>query len=123
MEVPDHMKNCWETASGGVLFSSRASRGRVGFISAISHKFCSTCNRLRLTSEGLLEPRCLQYGTAADIKALLRGGASDRQIQETVIQTVLSKPACHHFGEEEKNEDANGKDIQKENREMFRIGG
>ena len=97
-------------------------RGRVGFISAISHKFCSTCNRLRLTSEGLLKP-CLQYGTAADIKALLRGGASDRQIQETVIQTVLSKPACHHFGEEEKNEDANGKDVQKENREMFRIGG
>ena len=96
-------------------------RGRVGFISALSHKFCSTCNRLRLTSEGMLKP-CLQYGTATDIKALLRGGASDKQIQEAVIQTVLSKPACHHFSEED-NEDENGEGGQRENREMSRIGG
>lgn len=94
-------------------------RGRIGFIGALSHKFCSTCNRLRLTSEGMLKP-CLQYGTATNIKALLRGGASDEKIREAVIQTVLSKPACHHFSEENNNEDENG---QKENREMFRIGG
>lgn len=73
-------------------------QGRIGFISAISHKFCRTCNRLRLTAEGLLKP-CLQYGDGADIKTLIRGGGTDAQIEDAVSQSVLSKPACHRFGE------------------------
>lgn len=49
--------------------------GRIGFISALSHKFCYKCNRIRLTSEGFLKP-CLQYGNGTDVQGNVkkRGG-------------------------------------------------
>ena len=40
--------------------------GKIGFISAISHKFCSQCNRIRLTSQGYLKT-CLQYTAGRDL--------------------------------------------------------
>jgi len=46
--------------------------GRIGFISAMSHPFCDTCNRLRLTPEGLLRS-CLFDGGEVDLKPILRG--------------------------------------------------
>ena len=56
-----------------------------------------------------------------------KGAASGRRLRQTDTgdcHTDGSQQAgLYHFGEEEKNEDANGKDVQKENREMFRIGG
>ena len=111
-------------------------RGRIGFISALTHKFCHTCNRLRLTSEGMLKP-CLQYGDGTDIKALLRGGAGDEEIAEAIRQAVYKKPACHQFGEggqlgedgresgSPAKEDREGREENDlfEEREMFRIGG
>ena len=45
--------------------------GKIGFISAISHKFCSQCNRIRLTSQGYLKT-CLQYTAGRDLRAVLR---------------------------------------------------
>ena len=47
--------------------------GKIGFISAISHKFCSGCNRVRMTADGFLKP-CLQYETGMDLRTLLRDG-------------------------------------------------
>lgn len=73
-------------------------RGRTGFIRAVSHKFCAACNRIRLTPEGLLKP-CLQYGDGIDIRALLRGKASDGQIAEAIREAAASKPAGHCFCE------------------------
>lgn len=72
-------------------------RKRVGFISAVSHQFCSSCNRVRLTSEGYLKP-CLQYGSGTDLRALLRNGADDHRIREEMERTIYSKPARHQFG-------------------------
>jgi cyclic pyranopterin phosphate synthase len=46
--------------------------GRIGFISAMSHPFCDTCNRLRLTPDGLLRS-CLFDGGEVDLKKILRG--------------------------------------------------
>ena len=51
-------------------------KGNVGFISPISHHFCDTCNRLRLTSAGRLRA-CLLNDKEADLKGLLRSGATD----------------------------------------------
>ena len=48
------------------------AKGRLGFISAMSHPFCETCNRLRLTAEGLLRS-CLFDGGEVDLKPVLRG--------------------------------------------------
>lgn len=71
--------------------------GRIGFISALSHKFCGSCNRVRLSAEGFLKP-CLQYAAGTDLRRLLREGASDTEISAAIRQAVWEKPACHQFG-------------------------
>jgi cyclic pyranopterin phosphate synthase len=68
--------------------------GMIGFISAISDCFCSSCNRLRLTAIGKLRP-CLFSETAVDIKTPLRNGASDEELETLYRHAVLSKPASH----------------------------
>ena len=45
-------------------------QGKIGFISPISHKFCSECNRIRLTAEGRLK-LCLHYNHGLELKPLL----------------------------------------------------
>lgn len=89
-------------------------RGRVGFISALSHKFCGSCNRVRLSAEGFLKP-CLQYAGGTDLRRLLREGASRQDISAAIRQAIWEKPACHQFGQprEEGTEQKN----------MNRIGG
>ena len=73
--------------------------GKIGFISPLSHKFCSECNRIRLTCEGRLK-LCLHYQNGVELKPLLRSGASDEEIAETVREAVLKKPQEHHFKEQ-----------------------
>lgn len=89
--------------------------GKIGFISAISHKFCSGCNRVRLMSDGFLKP-CLQYETGVDLRTLLRGGAKEEELQSRIEKTIMEKPKCHEF--EKQNETG-----QTERRSMFEIGG
>lgn len=80
--------------------------GKVGFISAISHKFCDRCNRVRLTSQGFLKT-CLQYDSGRDLREMLRGGADDVQMAEAIAEAVASKPGSHYFlAEEIRNENS-----------------
>jgi cyclic pyranopterin phosphate synthase len=74
-------------------------KGAVGFISPISHHFCDQCNRLRLTSEGKLRA-CLLNDKETDLKSLLRGGASDRTIIDSIRRTILDKPQGHTLPED-----------------------
>lgn len=71
-------------------------QGKIGFISAISHKFCHQCNRVRLTSSGFLKT-CLQYDIGVDLKRLLRSGCSDDVLRTSVELSVFHKPVCHQF--------------------------
>ena len=71
-------------------------QGKIGFISAISHKFCASCNRVRLTSRGFFKT-CLQYETGADLRSLLRGGASEEEIKNAVAEAIERKPVSHQF--------------------------
>ena len=64
-------------------------------------KFCANCNRLRLTSRGLLKP-CLCYEDSVDVGGIVRqkgidGDEMKKQIQEAIIQAVTLKPECHSF--------------------------
>ena len=77
-------------------------RGRVGFISPISHHFCDTCNRLRLTSAGRLRA-CLLHDREADLKSLLRSGADDTELRALIRQTILDKPKGHTLAEDQAN--------------------
>lgn len=80
------------------LIDASGHQGRVGFISPISHHFCDQCNRLRLTSAGRLRS-CLLHDRETDLKSLLRGGASDEDIRQAVIKTILDKPKGHSMQE------------------------
>lgn len=72
--------------------------GSIGFISPMSHEFCGSCNRVRLTADGFLK-LCLNHSAGLDVRALLRSGASDDELQETLAGAIAAKPARHGFGE------------------------
>ena len=88
--------------------------GKIGFISALSHKFCSECNRIRMTAEGFLKP-CLQYASGEDLREMIRNGASEEELIRAINRTIYYKPACHHFEVDDSAEF--------EHKKMFRIGG
>lgn len=89
-------------------------KGKIGFISALSHKFCNQCNRVRLTSTGYLKG-CLQFENGVDLKALLRNGASDEILKNALQKAIFEKPAGHNFQEKK-----NGRE---ESHIMSQIGG
>ena len=68
--------------------------GRVGFISAMSKPFCSTCNRLRLTATGVLRS-CLFEGGEVDLRTILRDGGTRRDLAEAMTRCVALKPNVH----------------------------
>ena len=89
--------------------------GKVGFISAVSHKFCDTCNRVRLTSEGFLKT-CLQYEHGVDLKALLCKDVSEDELWKAMEAAIQTKPRGHHFEDQiEQSKD--------EHKGMSQIGG
>ena len=92
---------CGDVAGNGPChyFAVPGFQGRIGFTSAVSHKFCSECNRIRLTSEGFLK-LCLYSGEGLDLRAMLRGGCSDEEIAEAVTNVIERKPKEHHFTED-----------------------
>lgn len=75
-------------------FRFPGAAGEIGFISAMSHHFCSSCNRLRLTASGQLRP-CLLSDHQLDLKGPLRAGCSDSLLAEMFHQAVSSKPTEH----------------------------
>lgn len=72
--------------------------GSVGFIGALSHKFCSTCNRLRLTADGKIRP-CLYIDKEYDVLKLIREGASPDELRSFVEEIILGKPEGHNMEE------------------------
>ena len=70
--------------------------GSVGFISSVSKPFCLNCNRIRLTSDGKLR-YCLFAIEETDVKGLLRGGASDEAIADTIRANVRAKWIGHEI--------------------------
>ena len=81
-------------------FHAPGMQGCIGLIDAISHSFCDHCNRLRLTSTGLLKP-CLCYEQGVELRPLLRGGADDTTLRDAIREAILQKPAAHCFAQQE----------------------
>ena len=77
-------------------FTCGALKGSIGFIEAVSHSFCTGCNRVRLTSEGFFK-LCLYHDDGADLRALLRSGADEDEIAEAMRRAILKKPRAHAF--------------------------
>lgn len=105
-----------------VYYSAPGFAGEIGIIGAVHEKFCSNCNRIRLTSEGFFK-LCLYSGAGIDLRQMLRGGSSDAEISEAIAEAIQKKPKEHHFGEADLNaaevQDAGNADTRK----MSQIGG
>ena len=70
--------------------------GRVGFITPLSHNFCESCNRVRVTCTGTLY-MCLGQEDAADLRAPLRASDSDAPLMAALEAAILRKPKGHDF--------------------------
>ena len=68
----------------------------VGFITPISQHFCATCNRVRMTVDGILH-LCLGQEARVDFRTMMRNGASDSEIIEAIRAAIDMKPERHEF--------------------------
>lgn len=84
------------TAGPAEMFTVSGTNTKVGFISAVSDKFCSSCNRVRITSKGILI-LCLGQKDSVDLKNLIRDGKSDEDIREVIRLAIQKKPKEHFF--------------------------
>ena len=69
---------------------------RLGFITPMTHNFCESCNRVRLTCTGTLY-MCLGQDDAADLRAPLRAGDSDTALDAAIAEAISRKPKGHDF--------------------------
>jgi cyclic pyranopterin phosphate synthase len=70
--------------------------GRIGFITPMTHNFCESCNRVRLTCTGTLY-MCLGQEDAADLKTPLRTSAEDAPLMAAIDEAIRRKPKGHDF--------------------------
>jgi len=70
--------------------------GRLGFITPLTHNFCESCNRVRLTCTGTLY-MCLGQEDAADLRGPLRTSDDDEMLDEAIDEAISRKPKGHDF--------------------------
>lgn len=99
-----------DLSSPAIYYKLPGARGKVGFINPISHAFCGSCNRIRLTADGKLKP-CLHSEQEIDVINVIR---SKGNLQEAIVQAINQKPMQHSL---------NSKDNTPIKRDMYRIGG
>ena len=87
--------------------------GEIGFVNPVSEPFCADCNRVRLTADGKLRT-CLFSLNETDLRAPLREGATDGELEQVVRDAVWRKELKHHVGE---------KGFRQPPRSMSAIGG
>jgi len=85
-------------STGGPARYARVAEtgGRIGFITPLTHNFCESCNRVRLTCTGTLY-MCLGQDDAADLRAPLRASADDALLSTAIDEAISRKPKGHDF--------------------------
>jgi len=92
--VPDDERD----SAPATRFRFRDGGGEIGVIPSVTHAFCATCDRVRLTADGSLR-HCLFATRELDLRALLRGGASDDELAAAITAEVGAKWAGHQIGQ------------------------
>ena len=84
--------------SGGPAryFTTKETGGRIGFITPLTHNFCESCNRVRLTCTGTLF-MCLGQEDAADLRTPLRASDDDGMLIDAIREAISRKPKGHDF--------------------------
>ncbi|MGE5754079.1 MAG: GTP 3',8-cyclase MoaA [Deltaproteobacteria bacterium] len=80
--------------SAAVTYEIPGFAGTLGVISPISRKFCSDCNRLRVSADGRLR-NCLFSRETLDLRSALRGGGGDADVADLFLRAVATKPEGH----------------------------
>jgi cyclic pyranopterin phosphate synthase len=75
---------------------ARETGGRIGFITPLTHNFCESCNRVRLTCTGMLY-MCLGQDDSADLRTVLRTSQDNRTVSDAIDRAILRKPKGHDF--------------------------
>jgi len=86
----------YRTGGPARYFNVKETGRRVGFITPMTHNFCESCNRVRLTCTGTLY-MCLGQDDQADLRAVLRSGASDADLEDAIREAISRKPKGHDF--------------------------
>lgn len=102
-----------EQSGPAIYYKTKIGRGRIGFISSMSHSFCSSCNRIRITAEGFLK-YCIHWNHGTDLKALLRREISDEELRNIIADGIFNKPKEHRF---------KVNNLDSDTRYMYQIGG
>ena len=87
-----------EPSATALTYRFADSPGRIGFINPVSEPFCADCNRIRLTADGRLRT-CLFSLRETDLRASMRSGADDGELESIVRRAVWRKELKHHVGE------------------------
>jgi cyclic pyranopterin phosphate synthase len=86
----------YSTGGPARYFDVAETGTRIGFITPMTHNFCESCNRVRLTCTGTLY-MCLGQDHAADFRGLLRAGAGEATLQAAILAAIARKPRGHDF--------------------------
>ncbi len=86
----------YKTGGPARYVASAETGGRIGFITPMTHNFCESCNRVRLTCTGTLF-MCLGQEDAADLREAVRTSEADDLLHETIDEAIARKPKGHDF--------------------------
>jgi cyclic pyranopterin phosphate synthase len=86
----------YRTGGPARYFNVAETGRRIGFITPMTHNFCESCNRVRLTCTGTLY-MCLGQDDQADLRSVLRSGASDAELEGAILEAISRKPKGHDF--------------------------
>ena len=88
---PDMRKLETAPSSTSINFTTDGFKGTVGIIPAFTRSICHDCNRIRITATGLFK-NCLFDDGVLDLKPIIRGSATDDDLKDLFIDTILKKP-------------------------------
>ena len=100
-EVREKLAERWQltdldmTTGGPARYARTGSGGIIGFITPLSHNFCASCNRVRVTCTGQLYP-CLGNVAKTDLRTALRAGG-EAALSDAIDQAIRKKPKAHDF--------------------------
>ncbi|HMK68873.1 MAG TPA: GTP 3',8-cyclase MoaA, partial [Stellaceae bacterium] len=86
----------YRTGGPARYYTVRETGKRVGMITPLTHNFCESCNRVRLTCTGTLF-MCLGQADAADLRTPLRASESDGLLDAAIAEAISRKPKGHDF--------------------------
>jgi GTP 3',8-cyclase len=86
----------YKTGGPARYMQVKETGGRLGFITPLTHNFCESCNRVRLTCTGTLY-MCLGQDDAADLRTPLRASEGNELLRAAILEAIARKPKGHDF--------------------------